>query len=238
VPGVRSLTWKERPITSLSQISDTLSNSTDLLLETVFGGVDYKEVPWIECFFLVEREGITNNLLLGLETKIKPMYLPTNLTWKKKEVLWNVRQKIQGEKFLRVGVDENFVLKSLEEMAHKCAPSFYEIDPRIGMFHIDDPKPIPECPLFDPINPIARASTTYRVYQKEWSNSGSRMMGQPSSLSLAFPCVFCSISVLDATPSSLFRVATENRVVWGGGNIGWVHRKCAPWIPQSRNIPT
>lgn len=197
--------------------------------------MDPKSVPWIECFFLLEREGITNNLLLGLEIKVKPAYLPQNFTWKK-NVLWNYRQKIQGEKFLGLKVDENFVLKTLKEMAQKCAPSLYEIDPRIGMFHIDGPKPIPECPLFDSIKPIERASTAYQVYQREWSNSSSGMR-QPVLHKVAFPCVFCSISVLDTNPSSLFRVATENRVVWGGGNIGWVHRQCAPWIPKSRNLP-
>ena len=90
---------------------------------------------------------------------------------------------------------------TLQEMAQKLSPKLYEQDPRRGL-PLSLGEEFPRSPLFD------RIGLNPRDHAVRMSSRGRDTFNV---------CPFCE----DVnTPQS----------IWCGGNVGWSHTKCAPWI--------
>ena len=94
-------------------------------------------------------------------------------------------------------------------IARKLAPHLYEADPRIGLPQNGG---FPDCPLFDPPYVVE----SYRTYLGNGFNYET------------------PIEILDAArilrTCPLCNGGMGSQGVWGGGNLAFVHRECAPWI--------
>lgn len=216
----------------LSQVAEALNNSQDLLEESVLGAMLAKHIPWIALEAYTEREGLSNNIAVRLEIHILPESLPVTWSWKK-DTYWVQRHSIAGNKFGPAAGHTNpeaVVLGVFESLARRFAPNFYEIDPRIGYTMQDSTFPV--SPLFDPeLQTAQHPSIAFNAYQRvtTWCkgdlNSRFRYPGLRNSQT---DCVFCHQNVL------AHEIPKE--IVWGGGNIGWVHDDCAPWIEAYKPI--
>lgn len=204
-----------------------LHNSDGLISEAVLGEIS---VPgWLRIVTPeVSRLGISHRYQFALHVDVLPAHFPPGKVWKK-SLNWAVSERISGDKF---GVSDPtpLILQAYERMARQLAPSLFELDPRIGESFADDPPP-EECPLFDPISPLARFPYPHKIYRdiSEWCleyGKARKDYHLIPSVSSFPPCVFCSESVI------LHEYPDE--IVWGGGNIGCVHQICAPWINEGR----
>lgn len=105
-----------------------------------------------------------------------------------------------------------YVFGTLEAMAGKLAPHLFEFDPRIGM-PLDDQ--FPECPLFDPGLMRAGIKRALRHLRRGDDPVDEETEKLAESLGV---CPLCGGASL------------VQESVWGGGNLGFVHPECAPWI--------
>lgn len=208
----------------LSSVSEVLNNSSGLLEEQVFGSIRAVDVPWIHITWESSREGISNSINLTLRAQVLPERLPPGRTWKK-DPLWGQKQLVPGYRFntQTAAESEMVVVQAFVDMARKFAPHFYEIDPRIGLSMCVPG--FPESPLFDPPEGGLQSPTyCLSLYKRitEWcmGNVGQRHLYPHKHQGTE--CVFCHESVV------VHEVPEE--IVWGGGNTGWVHHRCAPWI--------
>lgn len=110
------------------------------------------------------------------------------------------------------GEAEPFVFGTLEAMAGKLAPHLFEYDPRIGMPLSEQ---FPECPLFDPSLMRAGVKRALRHLQRGDAQVPRETLELADSIGKCPLCGSASV-VLES--------------VWGGGNLGFVHAECAPWI--------
>jgi hypothetical protein len=209
----------------MSSVTEVLNNSHGLIREHVLGEIQPEQVPWLLVRYKTEREGISNDVNLTLEVRVVPERLPVGWTWKR-DTSWAQRHRISGHKFGSLAADsaqaERFALSVFSDLARRFAPTFYEIDPRIGL-SMEGAK-FPMSPLFDPSGGSQRPTFCFDIYKKisDWSGGDtSQRFRYPENLP-GCECVFCRESV----------VAHEfpEDVIWGGGNVGWVHSDCAPWI--------
>jgi len=205
-----------------------VNNSDGLIEEIVLGDLTFRAIPWVEVTYSFEREGITNNHSLTLRVRIRPEFLPPGLTWKK-EPLWVAKEIINGHKFASPSMNdsEEVVFQSFKKLAEKLAPSFYEIDPRIGLSFAGET--FPNSPLFDPPLNIRRPSTGFHHYRKtvDWAEKHRLpLTSAPASAPTVDNCALCQESVIQSPD--------PETIVWGGGNVGWVHLECAPWIEDRK----
>lgn len=174
----------------------------------------------IEIF--TQREGITNNLTLRMDVRIDPSLLPRNRKWKGK--LNFASMTTFSEKSFNTATQadvEERILHSFVGLSSKLAPSLFELDPRIGWLL---PKPIPSSPLFDPPERERHPTVVPRIYKKilEWSTTNRLSVSAYPGQINAPPCPFCGKGVIGD--------AETEAVLWGGGNLGWIHDRCGSWI--------
>jgi hypothetical protein len=186
-----------------------------------------QDVPWIALVSETEREGISNSIAITLEVIIIPENLPSGLSWKREGVTLVQKHVISGHRFgtQTVSEAEMIILMAFEELARRFAPHLYEIDPRIG-FTLNM-ESFPSSPLFDPQdrkqNPtfcLKMLKQITKLHESPWMDSSIDRVSHPETA-----CVFCKNYVLQDSP---------DQIVWGGGNVGWVHCGCAPWIRVQR----
>jgi hypothetical protein len=209
----------------MSSVTEVLNNSHGLIQEHVLGEVRPEQVPWLSITYKTEREGISNAINLTLEVLVLRENLPEGWTWKR-DLVWAQRHQISGHKFGSLAADstqaERFALSVFSDLARRFAPTFYEVDPRIGQTMAG--KKFPMSPLFDPSVSIQRPDFCFDFYQRvtEWlGGRGEDRHFYPQK----YPgpgCVFCRENVVEHEH--------PEEVLWGGGNVGWVHHSCAPWI--------
>jgi len=88
---------------------------------------------------------------------------------------------------------------SLKAMAVELAPLLYECDPRLGTFLNDPDDKLPAALFFDPRPLLPPLWITGGLYPTE-GHRGCTLCGEP--------------------------FAPQNRPMWGGGNVLWVHMDC------------
>jgi len=115
------------------------------------------------------------------------------------------------------------LVDSALQLARKMAPYVYAYDPRIGTpFSGVNGSPLRACPLFDrPDGAGTRQEYLLRtLYGTIYGESAGEYEKVASSLGADIPhrCPFCQ--------ESLHVPLTGKAVAWGGGHIGWVHRRC------------
>lgn len=222
---------------SLTKITEALNNSTDLAEEVIFGELRARDVPWVSMeAFSIDRIGISNDLQIHLEIAVIPDRLPKGRFWKQGPIRLAQRYQIIGNKFVGLvntgGKAETFILNELQRLASRLAPKLFELDPRIGVsfwdcvFSKGDMKlAFPLSPIFDP-PPPAPIPTTPILHMRgiaEGSTLGDRHRPDVR-------CPFCQLRITNL-------LERDEVAWWGGGNLGWVHAKCAPWITQRSNHP-
>lgn len=202
---------------TISQVTEVLLNSRDLLEEQVLGDIRSNDIPWMKLDFTIEREGLSNNINLCLTIKVIPQNLSEGRVWKW-ENLWFQRTTLSGSAFgsMKAGDAEQVVLATIKTMARQSSLRFYELDPRRGRALNDWPLPY-KSPLFDPSGSAQKPDFFRSIYAKAHEGPGTR---EAFASYPGIHCVFCGKVMLDESPHA---------IVWGGGNLGWVHLACAPW---------
>jgi len=110
------------------------------------------------------------------------------------------------------------VIQTYGNLARKMSRSLFEIDPRIGL-----PLTVlfPDCPLFDP--PYIE-----QPYKNYLSKTGSLSVKEQDVRRILRTCPFCQgIMFCVGLPNS---GSTVEGGVWCGGNVGFAHPSCAPWV--------
>lgn len=128
---------------------------------------------------------------------------------------------------LRLEQVADIALQVLQNLVRQVAPKLFEIDPRIG---VTVSPQLPRYPLFDPTHMGQLLQSAHFMDQV--------LQGSPESLSYlksgepGTSCPFCEAAFLVEDKDS--------EIAWGGGNLGWVHRKCHPILkqPTAHAIPT
>lgn len=120
------------------------------------------------------------------------------------------------------------LLHAFFDMSRRIAPRMYEYDPRIGR---PLESPFPAFPLADPLDLgitgdldecIRAAITKTQVY------SSLEIEQDHSPVGGLAKCPFCQ--------RVNFTRPGNKPSIWCGGNVGFAHQECAPWVKP--NIPT
>lgn len=181
------------------------SPDLDLVVSIVLGDVNATDIPQILITPLYESVGFQPHKTLGLTVTIKDgTVLGPGLAIDKvltiRDVL--VTKNIAPEDL------ETQVWRVYHVIARKMSFQLFEDDPRIGL-PLDSG--FPDCPLFDP--PYIKLP-----YAEYFS---PRIASQPDLVEVyntLTTCPFCSRSLIGRT------------TVWCGGNVGFAHQACAPWV--------
>jgi len=206
---------------TLIQNFQSLSQDQRFLRTSVLGDLYQEEIRFLDFDVAHVREGISNNIVVYLTVRILTENLPSGTTWKFSESTFKKTGRLSGSKFVSQSKDDSAreIAQVIENLAYQISPYLYEVDPRIGRDIGENP--FPESPLFDPTLEIRRPAHNASVYWKARAEDPSpgpdAYEAQDSDR-----CAFCSESVIWA-PS-------PEEILWGGGNLGWVHQICAPWI--------
>jgi hypothetical protein len=197
------------------------NNTPDLIDETILGRTGIP--PYLERDYLIGREGIGNNLRLEIEVTIFPDRLVEPLSWKKTVTKFRATEEYVDRSFNTRSQQEaeSAILRHFESIAQKLAPSLFEIDPRIGKTILF---PFDRCPLFDPGENSRTPFFGHSFFQKifGWAKENHLPVSSyPGEIPIT-PCPFCGRGVIgDSSPRDIY---------WGGGNIGWIHGECGPWL--------
>jgi len=124
---------------------------------------------------------------------------------------------------LRLEQSVDIALEVLKQLVGQVAPHLYEIDPRIGLTVSEH---LVRYPLFDPPNMGELLYSARAIGQMLNINSSSLSPQQYLESGEAGTCCpFCEAAFLIEDKDS--------EIAWGGGNLGWVHRKCHPTLRLS-----
>jgi hypothetical protein len=124
----------------------------------------------------------------------------------------------------RVAVEdvERTVWSAYHGVARKMSRWLYEKDPRIGLSLAEG---FPNCPLFDP--PYLAAPIRNYLQQKGGDGIWKKQPETVNVREILTTCPFCKGSIYPYNGS-------RRLGVWCGGNLGFVHEDCAPWVtPRS-----
>jgi len=114
---------------------------------------------------------------------------------------------------------DTVIWQTYHTMARKLSYQLFEVDPRIGLpLTSNSMVPFPNSPLFDP--PYITA--TYAKYL--CLTKDTRLSPEEVQVSISLTrCPFCE------TPIYPFG-GSRKPGVWCGGNVGFAHEDCAPWV--------
>lgn len=142
----------------------------------------------------------------------------------KEEARFSAKTSISQPKLFALDPDKarDRILESLVSMACNIAPSLFEVDPRIGR-GLDES--FPRSPLLDPPGDL----------HLKLPLLAKKMKSEPQHLPEArsrFFCPLCSRPLFPHDAHDFLKEMKEVSVIWGGGNLGWVHACCAPWVSE------
>lgn len=130
---------------------------------------------------------------------------------------FNIREVIHRMDLTQTNMDpEQLIWRTYHALARKMSRTLFEFDPRIGLPLNDR---FPDCPLFDPPY-ITHPYQTYLGLQRN----------------KVFDETFTTLTTCPFCQGRLFGVPVTgvNPGVWCGGNVGFAHEACAPWVtPRS-----
>lgn len=180
----------------------------DIIRGIVLGDLEPADILPMRVDVVFEAKPFTSDIVLGL-TVVKG----DGSTVKLKELL--------SLKLLTASnLDPDTVVwRSYHAMARKLSFQLFEADPRIGLpLTSNSMVPFPNSPLFDP--PYITA--TYAKYL--CLTKDTRLSPAETQVSLSLTrCPFCE--------SAIYPFGGARRPgVWCGGNVGFAHEECAPWV--------
>lgn len=117
------------------------------------------------------------------------------------------------------------VWSALHKMARKLSFQLFEVDPRIGLpLTTNTVVRFPSSPLFDP--PYIQAP--FPRYLCEVYDRDERLKPEEAEVSRQLKtCPFCETAIYPFNGS-------RKPGVWCGGNVGFAHEACAPWVTPRR----
>jgi len=134
---------------------------------------------------------------------------------------FNAREVIHRMDLTQTNMDpEQLIWRTYHELARKMSRTLFEYDPRIGLPLNDR---FPDCPLFDP----PYINLPYQNYLGGKSKlQGNKVFDE--TFTTLTTCPFCQ-GRLSRDPTTGIYLG-----VWCGGNVGFAHDSCAPWVtPRS-----
>jgi hypothetical protein len=175
----------------------------------VFGDLDPRECP-LKVAFLWDAKPFSSDMMVGIkvtktdggELKVKDV-VPLKLLLDNS----NGSQEAIWDIYLA--------------LARKLSFQLFELDPRIGLpLTTNSMVPFPNSPLFDP----PYITTTYVRYLCDAYDRDERLKPEEAQVSRQLKqCPFCERSIRPFGKS-------REPGVWCGGNVGFAHEECAPWV--------
>lgn len=177
----------------------------DFITSIVMGDVTPTDCPQVRVTVLHEAVPFKDEVVLGLCVSVGPVQ---NLT---------VREVLSLKRVAFEDV-ERTVWRVYFDLARKMAFKLFEHDPRIGLPLSEN---FPDCPLFDP--PYLAAP--YRNYLKE-RGGDAQWKRKPETLEVKRTLTVCPRCDEHMHPYE----GSRKPGVWCGGNLGFAHEECVPWV--------
>lgn len=177
----------------------------EFIRDIVLGEVQVGDCPNVKITVLHEPVPLMEEVVLGISVEASGIPPVTG-----KEVL-NLKRVAQGDA-------ERTVWSAYHSIARKLSFKLFEYDPRIGLPLSEE---FPNCPLFDPpylIHPI-RNHLREKGGDAEWKRK-PEVQAVKKTLTT---CPFCEMPIWPYGGS-------RRTGVWCGGNVGFAHEDCAPWV--------
>jgi hypothetical protein len=210
------------------------NSSSELLEEALFG--DVPQAVWSQKFkvdFLVTQDNLGFNPNLAIEIRLRVGDDPSVARTKRLITLKTLTTMSEVDAIYVLGQEVGQAVLSLQ------TPRVLEHDPRIGMIYTIYGSHInwPRMPLCDRVtlkhgafsaflNPFRFLNELQRYLQHAETAGHDR-----GSSHIPIPCPFCGNADLVRDHSH-----TPRSVVWAGGNVGWAHSRCAPWLEPRPNL--
>ena len=201
-----------------------VNSHEELLVEALFG--DIPKVAWErgfpEVFFTVSEDylGLKANLSIDIVLFLRGEATPLRV--KRLIPIKSLMTLNEAAALYAIGDDVSKMVDMLR------VPRVLERDPRIGMT-LADPRYAtnwPRIPLCDlsaetprQLNPHSFVIAS-EAYLQALSTYPRKVVPHER-----FACAFCGVGNLVEC-----RAESPQSVVWAGGNLGWVHSDCAPWL--------
>ena len=176
----------------------------EFIRDIIFGDVRASDHPQIKVTIYHEPIPFKDEVLVGVGVEV-PDLRPVVV----REVL-NLK-RIPAEDL------ERTVWSAYHSIARKMSFRLFEKDPRIGLGLSDR---FPNCPLFDP--PYIRAPI--RTYLKKGGDGIWKR--EPETVEVLRTLTTCHICETSIHPYE----GSRRLGVWCGGNVGFAHEDCAPWV--------
>lgn len=181
----------------------------ELIVGIILGDLSAADYPSLSVTPLYEPHPFKDEMVLGLTVSIGPVQGQT------------VRE-VLVTKYIDPWDLERTAWATYHSAARKISFKLFEQDPRIGLPLSEG---FPDCPLFDP--PYLAAP--YLNYLREKGGDGI-WKKKPETIEVRkhlTTCPFCE--------SPIYPYGGSRKVgVWCGGNVGFAHEDCAPWVtPRS-----
>lgn len=176
----------------------------EFLVSIAMGDLSAKDYSHIKVEPLYEPQPFRNEAVVGLKVSIEP------------EVNWTIRESVNLKKIASDDVERS-IWATYHGIARKMSLRLFEHDPRIGLPLAEG---FPNCPLFDPPYLWAPIRTyLMKGGDKKWKE-------QPDTVDIKktlTTCPFCQDSIHPFNGS-------RRLGLWCGGNVGFAHGECAPWV--------
>lgn len=168
----------------------------------------------------LKERGVGINVQYRYDTFTEEVVLGIQVTVERVQKNFNVREVIQRMALAQSNMDpEQLIWRTYHALARKMSRTLFEFDPRIGLPLNDR---FPDCPLFDPPN----VGLPYAKYLNMTDPERALSSMRETFISLT-TCPFCQGRIHPYDGS-------HKKGVWCGGNVGFAHEACAPWVtPRS-----
>lgn len=176
----------------------------ELIVGIVLGDLSATDYPSLAVVPLYEPHPFKDEMVLGLTVSIGPVQGQT------------VREVLSLKRVAPEDV-ELLVWRTYHSIARKMAFKLFEQDPRIGISLSEN---FPDCPLFDP--PYIQAPI--RNYLMKGGDGIWKK--KPETLEVKDTLTTCPLCNRHIHPFD----GSRELGVWCGGNLGFAHENCAPWV--------
>jgi hypothetical protein len=177
----------------------------EFIVSIVLGDLNAPDYPDLSVTVLRETHPFKDEMVLGLSVSLGPVQNHAI-----REVLH--LKRVPPEDL------ERTVWQTYYNVARKMAFKLFEIDPRIGLPLSEN---FPNCPLFDP--PYLAAP--YRNYLKE-RGGDAVWKRKPETIEVKKTLTTCPRCDEPIHPYE----GSRKPGVWCGGNLGFAHEECVPWV--------
>jgi hypothetical protein len=192
----------------------------DLLLSIILGDIDPAslEGTGVNVEVLSQSDPFAGEIVLGIRVVVSRIGKDFTL-----------REVTSTKNIAMMNMDtEQFIWRSYHAIARKMARTLFEFDPRIGL---PLNKFFPDCPLFDPSYIVV----PYQNYLgdgvkptlKPGITATTNIIDYRETFNTLTTCHFCMDRIAPYGGGVL-------PGVWCGGNVGFAHDNCAPWVEPRR----